>query len=114
MTELNPALETEAANEPTLDADTATDTDTDTDTATDTATATDPEMLETRVDWPSLPAGAAAQDPYVDALLERLGTLPGLPVAVHGEVFAGLHDDLLEALNEDVSGPINTAGDTAS
>ncbi|MET3921783.1 hypothetical protein [Arthrobacter sp. UYEF20] len=73
---------------------------------------------EARVDWPSLPEAfsqdAAAQDPDVDALLERLGTLPGLPVAVHGEVYAGLHDDLMEALNEDVSGPINPAGDTAS
>ncbi|MEC5180971.1 hypothetical protein [Arthrobacter sp. CG_A4] len=60
---------------------------------------------ELRPDWPPLPAGAAARDATVDALLERLGGLPGQPVAVHGEVYAGLHDDLMEALNDDVTGP---------
>lgn len=63
----------------------------------------DPEAQESRIDWPESPAGAAAQDPDVGALLERLGALPDLPVADHGEVYAGLHDDLMEALNADPS-----------
>jgi hypothetical protein len=59
-----------------------------------------------RVSWPALPAAAPGRDPDVQRLLERLATLPELPVADHGEVYAGLHSDLKEALNE--------AGDTAS
>jgi hypothetical protein len=59
-----------------------------------------------RVEWPTPPAGAVGRDPDVEVLLERLGTLPELPVSEHGEVYAGLHQDLKEALNE--------AGDTAS
>ena len=66
---------------------------------------------ELRPGWPPLPAGATARDPTVDALLERLGGLPGQPVAVHGEVYARLHDDLMEALNDDVTGP-NAAGES--
>ncbi|WP_346959121.1 hypothetical protein [uncultured Arthrobacter sp.] len=67
-----------------------------------------------RVDWPE-PAGdtavgdPAVGDPAVDALLGRLGTLPELPVADHGELYAGLHDELAAALNEDVAG--QPAGD---
>ncbi|MGP4033067.1 hypothetical protein [Pseudarthrobacter sp. 1C304] len=57
-----------------------------------------------RATWPEAPAGADAgtgtRDSAVDVLLDRLGELPELPVARHGEVYAGLHDDLLEALNE--------------
>lgn len=88
MTELNPAPEVEAAAEPHgPPADTPTGT------------------AEARVDWPALPARAAGRDLEVEALLERLGTLPELPVSEHGEVYAGLHSDLSEALNE--------AGDTA-
>jgi len=85
MTELNPAPETEPAVESPPGAPTGT--------------------VEARVDWPMLPARAAGRDPEVEALLERLGTLPGLPVSDHAEVYAGLHADLMEALNE--------AGDTA-
>ena len=59
-----------------------------------------------RASWPALPAAAPGGDPDVQRLLERLATLPELPVADHGEVYAGLHSDLKEALNE--------AGDTAS
>jgi hypothetical protein len=36
----------------------------------------------------------------VESLLERLGALPALPVAAHGEVYAGLHNDLMEALDD--------------
>ncbi|MCU1553620.1 MAG: hypothetical protein JWM13_1106 [Arthrobacter sp.] len=66
----------------------------------------EPEAAAARVDWPALPAEAAGRDADVDSLLERLGTLPGLPVSGHGEVYSELHHDLKEALNE--------AGDTAS
>ncbi|MCU1522319.1 MAG: hypothetical protein JWN19_2704 [Arthrobacter sp.] len=59
-----------------------------------------------RVDWPTLPAGSVDRVPDVEVLLERLATLPELPVSEHGEVYAGLHHDLKEALSE--------AGDTAS
>jgi hypothetical protein len=70
------------------------------------------DSADARIDWPAPADGGAAratdhghaQDPAVDALLVRLGTLPDLPVSAHGEVYAGLHDALAEALNEDVAG----------
>lgn len=55
--------------------------------------------------WPAVP-DSTTQDRDVDALLERLGSLPALPVSGHGEVYAGLHDDLLAALN----GPVAELG----
>lgn len=73
------------------------------------------ESAEARIDWPA-PGGdpaagdPAAGDPAVGALLLRLGDVPELPVASHGEVYAGLHDELAAALNEDVAG--QGAGDT--
>ena len=73
------------------------------------------ERAETRIDWPA-PGGdpaagdPAAGDPAVGALLLRLGDVPELPVSSHGEVYAGLHDELAAALNEDVAG--QGAGDT--
>lgn len=73
------------------------------------------ERAEARIDWPA-PGGdpaagdPAAGDPAVGALLLRLGDVPELPVASHGEVYAGLHDELAAALNEDVAG--QGAGDT--
>ncbi|WP_144673717.1 hypothetical protein [Arthrobacter sp. U41] len=76
-------------------------------------TETDPASGDVQVTWPAVPgdpaeAGDAAgnaetADPDVDILLDRLGQLPELPVARHGEVYAGLHDDLLAALNESVN-----------
>ena len=92
------------------------------------------------VAWPELPArqppadlpGHAAPeqkapvqqsqvlDPAVNAVLERLTAVPNTPVSGHGEVYAGMHDALLEALNEDVAGPagvarrIHAAGDGGS
>ncbi|MCX6500728.1 MAG: hypothetical protein NTU93_18340 [Arthrobacter sp.] len=68
------------------------------------------ESAGTRVDWPATTGNPAIGDPAVEALLSRLGTLPELPVSAHGEVYAGLHDGLAEALNEDVAG--QPAGDT--
>jgi hypothetical protein len=65
---------------------------------------------EAAVPWPALRSelpratGPEAQDAAVGALLERLGALPSTPVSGHGEAYAALHDDLLEALNEDVAG----------
>ncbi|MET1065379.1 MAG: hypothetical protein ABWX85_10455 [Arthrobacter sp.] len=74
-------------------------------------TETDPDRDNVQVAWPANrtdPGKAAGdgdvQDPAVDALLDRLGQLRELPVAQHGEVYAGLHDELLAALNEPVAG----------
>ena len=71
-------------------------------------TETDPAAAPAiaRASWP-LPAepdgggggGVLSADPAVTALLDRLGDLPELPVARHGDVYAALHDDLLAALN---------------
>ena len=76
-------------------------------------TEPDPDRGDAQVTWPAAPAAPAepakpqgtpaSRDPAVDALLDRLGELPDLPVARHGEVYAGLHDDLLAALNESVN-----------
>lgn len=77
------------------------------------ASGTEPETPGCRIDWPASPANAAAPDPAVEALLERLDALRGLPVAGHGDVYAGLHEDLLEALNEDLSGQTDTGGSAA-
>ena len=70
------------------------------------ATGSEPAGAPARITWPSLPAepggGAAAdplRDPAISALLERLGGLPDLPVARHGEVYTALHDELLAALD---------------
>jgi hypothetical protein len=51
------------------------------------------------------PRGARApiQDPAVSAVLDRLAALEQAPVSEHGELYAGVHDALLEALNEDVA-----------
>ncbi len=103
MTEPTPGPGLEAASEPVPDAD--ADADAGTHSPADTVA---------HPDWPEFPQETAAGDADVDALLGRLGTLPGLPVPAHGDVYAGLHDDLMEALNEDVTGHEATAGDTAS
>jgi hypothetical protein len=57
------------------------------------------------VDWPALQAQGQAhgQDPAVSAVLDRLAAVRLTPVSGHGEVYAGMHDALLEALNEDVA-----------
>ena len=85
------------------------------------------------VAWPDLPSqllpadgpgpgahGQQVQDPAVSAVLDRLAAVRQTPVSGHGEVYAGMHDALLEALNEDVAGHagvarrIHAAGDGES
>jgi len=76
------------------------------------------------VAWPELPTqqlpeelsghaaaehAAAVLDPAVNAVLDRLGAVRQMPVSGHGEVYAGMHDALLEALNEDVAGHAGVA-----
>jgi len=71
------------------------------------------------VAWPELPSqqlpaelsghAAAVLDPAVNAVLDRLGAVRQMPVSGHGEVYAGMHDALLEALNEDVAGHAGVA-----
>ena len=76
------------------------------------------------VAWPELPTqqlpaelsghaaaehAAAVLDPAVNAVLDRLGAVRQMPVSGHGEVYAGMHDALLEALNEDVTGHAGVA-----
>lgn len=79
-------------------------------TAGTDAAGTDAAGKDDQVTWPVLPAepdeatGSTPGDHAVAALLDHLGSLPELPVALHGEVYAGLHDGLLAALNEDVAG----------
>ena len=64
-----------------------------------------PGTSDARVDWPERTADSDLPgDPAVEAMLEQLDALPELPVAAHGDVYAGLHDALAEALNEDVAG----------
>ena len=48
-------------------------------------------------------AEAPSQDPAVSAVLDRLAAVRLTPVSGHGELYAGMHDALLEALNEDVA-----------
>ena len=92
---------------------------------TGTDPAADAAGEDAEVTWPALPAeagGAAgndpSRDPAVGALLRRLGDLPDLPVARHGEVYDLLHDELLAALNEPIAAPPATgpasAGPTTS
>ena len=76
------------------------------------------------VAWPELPSqqlpaelsghaapehAAAVLDPAVNAVLDRLAAVRQMPVSAHGEVYASLHDALLEALNEDVAGHAGVA-----
>ena len=68
------------------------------------SSAAQPGSHSPRPEWPAYSGDAGVGDPAIDAMLVRLGALPELPVAAHGEVYAGLHDELVEALNEDVAG----------
>ncbi|SDP73672.1 hypothetical protein SAMN04487914_1327 [Arthrobacter sp. ok909] len=82
--------------------------------------------LAADIDWPALPSHqtqgrqAQVQDPAVSAVLDRLAAVRLTPVFEHGEAYAGMHDALLEALNEDVASDagiarrIHGAGDGGS
>lgn len=87
--------------------------------STQPASSTGPDTGHTRdtpgpgLDWPASPLDAARQDPAVSALLDRLGALPDLPVASHGEVYAVLHEGLMAALNEDLAAQPDAGGPAA-
>ncbi len=56
-----------------------------------------PEPARPEIQWPdaAIPTG----DPLVDKALGILGLVPATPVADHGELYSGLHDSLMEALD---------------
>ncbi|AXJ10689.1 hypothetical protein [Arthrobacter sp. PM3] len=56
-----------------------------------------------------LPQQAHIEDPAISAVLDRLDDVRLTPVAGHGDVYAEIHDALLEALNEDVASPAGAA-----
>jgi hypothetical protein len=49
------------------------------------------------VQWPD--AANPTGDPLVDRALALLENIAAFPVADHGELYAGIHDSLLEALD---------------
>jgi hypothetical protein len=50
--------------------------------------------------------GSSVVDGTVQEILDRVREIPGLPVSEHPAAYTGIHDALLEALNEDTtSGP---------
>ncbi|WP_066285881.1 hypothetical protein [Arthrobacter sp. B6] len=51
-------------------------------------------------EWPDT-AAAQVGDPSVEAAVATLDALPGMPVAGHEAIYSGLHDALLETLNEE-------------
>ncbi|MFJ5700349.1 hypothetical protein [Arthrobacter sp. NPDC093139] len=76
-----------------------------------------------QIAWPELPPAGFAEsdtdgtdtdgtqldgahsDGTVQAILDRVRDVPGLPVSEHPAAYAEMHDNLLAALNEDISGP---------
>jgi hypothetical protein len=80
-----------------------------------------------QIAWPELPpagfAGPHSDGPHSDspqldgtvqAILDRVRDVPGLPVSEHPAAYAEMHDGLLAALNEDISGPGAAAGPGAA
>jgi hypothetical protein len=59
-----------------------------------------PDAAQPTSEWPDR-NGAGAGDPSVDAVLAALDGLPETPVADHEPIYGGLHDALLETLNEE-------------
>lgn len=56
--------------------------------------------------WPELAVSGngpdtGVADPAVRVILDRVREIPGLPVSEHPDAYAGMHDALLEALNEE-------------
>ncbi|MFP3462191.1 hypothetical protein R5O87_15195 [Arthrobacter globiformis] len=70
-----------------------------------------PDAAMSDAAWPDLtvPGGGAADagaaDPAVLAILDRVREVPGLPVSEHPAAYAGMHDALLEALNQEPQHP---------
>jgi hypothetical protein len=60
-------------------------------------------------DWPEA-GGAGITDPAVARALARLADLPHAPVAEHEAAYTALHDELLEALNDEHPGARATDG----
>ena len=66
-----------------------------------------PEAVAPDTAWPELTApgsraaDAGVADPAVLAILDRVREVPGLPVPEHPAAYAGMHDALLEALNQE-------------
>ncbi len=58
-----------------------------------------------RVSWPDPSPGhqAASDDPAVSAILARLNGIPEAGVSAHLDIYTRLHDELRDALNEDVA-----------
>ncbi|MDR6989475.1 hypothetical protein J2Y66_003990 [Paenarthrobacter nitroguajacolicus] len=56
-----------------------------------------PESARPEVQWPDAPTPTG--DPLVDGALGVLDEVPSTPVADHGDLYAALHDSLLEALD---------------
>ena len=66
-----------------------------------------PDIAVPGAAWPELtvPGSRASEtgvaDPAVLAILDGVREVPGLPVSEHPAAYAGMHDALLEALNEE-------------
>ena len=67
-------------------------------------TGPDAAAAQQSPDWPEAP-GAGITDPAVARALARLADLPQTPVAEHEAAYTALHDELLEALNDERPDP---------
>jgi hypothetical protein len=63
----------------------------------ETLEAETPEPERPAVQWPEAPSPTG--DPLVDRALGLMDGVAGSPVPHHGELYAGVHDALLEALD---------------
>jgi hypothetical protein len=79
-----------------------------------------------QIAWPELPPtgfaesdsdGTQSDSPQLDgtvqAILGSVRDVPALPVSEHPAAYAEMHDGLLAALNEDISGPAGGPGAAA-
>ena len=67
-----------------------------------------PVAAQPTPEWPDS-ASAETGDPSVEAVLAALSDLPKMAVADHEAIYSGLHDALLETLNEEP--PAGNGGD---
>lgn len=63
-------------------------------------TGPDAAAAQPSPEWPEAP-GAGITDSAVARALARLADLPQAPVAEHEAAYTALHDELLEALNDE-------------